>query len=588
MAENKQIVNRQIEYASNVDKKARIIYNVSVCTSGEALGHGVWTDKDFIQATADQINNAGKIKSMFGHGGLCAESMGNEIGWFTNARTQINATLSEQLGYEVWQCIADFHATAATAKNRDLLDHVFVLAKKDPTIIGTSIVFWPGPMKTDENGDAFVDNPLGMPHETMEKLLRCDFVSDPANNPTGVFSRKNENNKEKEMPTTTKTQKSGVLVGMLKSVVDQFKRSNDIQEQRMRSAGLSDKPPIMRATPPKADAKKSKSPIKRRAVYFSDIDLGPDYGYLRTATDVPAVGDPVDWVKPDGEVLSPADDGDYTAVDGTIYRVEGGIIVEIIAPMDEGADDTQIEAGANTGTATDEAALARKQMSEMAKNIARLEKLIADKTAQETSGKRSQHIMGSKSRGYDRIMEGVLLVAEARSNQNLPKELRSDVQFTRPRGKTSIGGPAGIELYTDPRKRATGYTSGTGVDFGQTLEHCARYLPELFFERIIIESLQKQFKYLAIDEKLGGDATVTKKIPIISDSAGLGATLTVAETGLSRGYFAIRLMTAKRYLSKDQLPQEDGARTASIARVNGVTSLTRWFMSTMRKYRSNR
>lgn len=187
---------------------ARTLKNVAVISTGEALGHGVWTDEAFVDATVDLINTLGAVglKSRFGHPGMCSDAIGTELGRFRDASKIYNDEASKKLKYDVYQCVADFYPMV-TANNTAQLDHIFQAAELDPAILGTSVVFIPGGLRTkdgkndvdshsfgdDDHERLYVDNPLGLPHETLSVLMACDFVSDPASNPTGLYSIRGAN-----------------------------------------------------------------------------------------------------------------------------------------------------------------------------------------------------------------------------------------------------------------------------------------------------------------------------------------------------------------------------------------------------------
>lgn len=188
---------------SPVDRKGGIfkqglIRGVSVCTRAEALGHGVWIDSEFLQSTADYLNEADKgIKARFTHPSLCADGLGNYLGRFRDAYVDGD------------QVRADLHMTEAghKAKDGDMADYVMGLAEEDPEAFATSIVFTHDPNAAAvfvvENGGTGIDDwgqPLGdfqspdplntdnLPHARMAKLHACDVVDEPAANPGGFFS----------------------------------------------------------------------------------------------------------------------------------------------------------------------------------------------------------------------------------------------------------------------------------------------------------------------------------------------------------------------------------------------------------------
>lgn len=168
-----------------------VIKGCSIVTVGEALGHGVHLDKDFVRDVYNQ-GSAMRIglKARFGHPGMCSESLGTYLGRFRNFRLADDGS----------RCVADLHFAESASKspNGDLPEYVKQLAKDDPKAFGTSIVFKNGERyRRDNEGnkvysegwdeyDAF--ELTGEVFATCEELLDCDFVDEPAANPDGLFA----------------------------------------------------------------------------------------------------------------------------------------------------------------------------------------------------------------------------------------------------------------------------------------------------------------------------------------------------------------------------------------------------------------
>jgi len=68
---------------AKIDRENRIMYGVSVCTAGEARGHGVMLDDEFIDNVVS-FGNSWKsgVKSRFGHPLSSAEPLGTAVGKF--------------------------------------------------------------------------------------------------------------------------------------------------------------------------------------------------------------------------------------------------------------------------------------------------------------------------------------------------------------------------------------------------------------------------------------------------------------------------------------------------------------------------
>lgn len=171
--------------------KAGVIRGVSVITRGEALGHEMWIDDDFVASVADAVNASEKgIKARFTHPGLSGDGLGRFLGRVIDARV------------EDGRVIGDLHFSQAAHKtpDGDLATYVMDLAESDPQSFGVSIVF-----EHDQKAEAEFDaehidddeefqspDPLNtrhLPHVRLAELRAADVVDDPAANPKGLFHR---------------------------------------------------------------------------------------------------------------------------------------------------------------------------------------------------------------------------------------------------------------------------------------------------------------------------------------------------------------------------------------------------------------
>jgi hypothetical protein len=181
-----------------------LIRGISMCSVGEALGHGFWIDKTFLEQLAEAAPTAGKLlKSRFTHPSLCSDGMGKSLGTFTNVTTD---------GTQLSGDLELYHA-AHEAPDGDLAEYVMSLATEDPLNFGTSIVFkhdvdaetqfqldHGGEWETGDYGDQYIvnfqspdsDNLNNLPHARLDKFHACDVVDEPAANPKGLFHRPNE------------------------------------------------------------------------------------------------------------------------------------------------------------------------------------------------------------------------------------------------------------------------------------------------------------------------------------------------------------------------------------------------------------
>jgi hypothetical protein len=170
-----------------IDTEKGIIKGVKVCSEGEAKGHGVQLNKNFIR----EVTRLGKehgpgIKARFGHPNMCATSLGTYIGRYKNYRTNIETTQEGTRHHS----IADLHLDE-TAKNLPKIgnawDYIFKLAQTSPDMFGNSIVFTPGESEyeTIENQDGSKSQ---VEYATIESLHATDLVDDPAAT-DGLFSK---------------------------------------------------------------------------------------------------------------------------------------------------------------------------------------------------------------------------------------------------------------------------------------------------------------------------------------------------------------------------------------------------------------
>jgi hypothetical protein len=185
---------------------AGIIPGVSLCARGEALGHGMWIDDEFLQQIVDAANTNPKLlKSRFTHPDLCTDGMGKAVGTLENF---------SKVGDQVY---GDLHCYSAAhdAPDGDLAGYVMNLAEEDPTNFGLSIVFshdyqdeedfWNENTQEvegkDDKGNVVSRtkqfqspdpyNVQNLPHCRLSELRAADVVDEPAANPKGLFHREN-------------------------------------------------------------------------------------------------------------------------------------------------------------------------------------------------------------------------------------------------------------------------------------------------------------------------------------------------------------------------------------------------------------
>lgn len=165
-----------------------VIYGVSLATRGEALGHGMWLDQQFVDSIAPAANSVNGLKSRFTHPSMSGDGLGTQLGKMFNARL------------ENGRPVADLHfiESSRNSPQGDLGAYVMQLATDAPNDFGMSIVFEPDQNATQEftaantvDGQFKSPDPQNvgnLPHARMARLIAADAVDEPAANPNGMFS----------------------------------------------------------------------------------------------------------------------------------------------------------------------------------------------------------------------------------------------------------------------------------------------------------------------------------------------------------------------------------------------------------------
>ena len=171
---------------ASINMNKGIIEGVSANTLGEALGHGVWLDSEFIDSVVEQGNSYKQgLKVRFGHPNMSSTALGTFLGRLKNFRR-----VGDQAKADLF-----LSNSAKEAPGGDLYNYVLNLANEDDTAFGMSIVFEQGEhYQLDKDENKIFEN-FDAKNKTfieLKKLLACDFVDDPAANPNGVFSAFNQ------------------------------------------------------------------------------------------------------------------------------------------------------------------------------------------------------------------------------------------------------------------------------------------------------------------------------------------------------------------------------------------------------------
>ena len=174
--------------AGDVNREAGIIEGVSVVTAGEAKGHGVHLDEEFVDSIVE-FGNAKKqgLKARFGHPNMCSTALGTFIGRFKNFRKVGNMAKADLF----------LSNEAKETPHGNLHDYVLGMATNESDMFGTSIVFTPGQsFRKDAEGNKVPVSEFDEPQEGLSEeiyvecsaLHACDTVDEPAAN-EGLFSR---------------------------------------------------------------------------------------------------------------------------------------------------------------------------------------------------------------------------------------------------------------------------------------------------------------------------------------------------------------------------------------------------------------
>jgi len=186
----------------NIDKEAEVLYGVQITLEGEAKGHGVWLDRAFCEAVAEQGNAMGDagVKVRFGHPAMCSDALGTYLGRAKNFRV-VDLTRKET-GEKAAGVLADIHIMpeSHSAPSGDLGKWVLEAAANSPDTFGQSIVFTYADLKsTNEDGDPILRSEFESNHDfdrargenkvfaVLGKLHGTDFTDTPAAT-DGVFS----------------------------------------------------------------------------------------------------------------------------------------------------------------------------------------------------------------------------------------------------------------------------------------------------------------------------------------------------------------------------------------------------------------
>lgn len=166
-----------------INSESGIIQNVLVVSKGEAKGHNLFLNDDFLEKTALLGNQAAKgIKARYGHPNMCSTALGTYIGRYHNFRKVDN------------NVIADLHLdkTAKISPNGNLYDYILQLAATNPDMFGSSIAFKGGEVTTLTEAIENSPKTTIRNYASIEALHAVDLVDDPAAT-DGLFAQFHQN-----------------------------------------------------------------------------------------------------------------------------------------------------------------------------------------------------------------------------------------------------------------------------------------------------------------------------------------------------------------------------------------------------------
>ncbi len=162
-----------------IDKENAVIKNVLIIQEGEARGHDLFLNQQFLDDVVKLGNQkTNGVKARFGHPNMCSTALGTFIGRYKNFH---------KIGTLVY---ADFYldASAKISPNGNLFDYILQLAETNPDTFGSSIAFKPGKTITLSEKDPTTNETMLKSYATIELLHAVDLVDDPAAT-NGLFSQ---------------------------------------------------------------------------------------------------------------------------------------------------------------------------------------------------------------------------------------------------------------------------------------------------------------------------------------------------------------------------------------------------------------
>ena len=136
----------------NVDIKDGVLRGVVLAKEGEAKGHDLWLDGEFLAKwTAFAQEYPRGLKVRFGHPSMSNDALGTEVGRMKNIRLEDDQIKGDLYLYES----ADLSPTVPNAR-----EWILAMAVEDPDAIMMSIVFQSGEPRVKEDDDRKYAEPI--------------------------------------------------------------------------------------------------------------------------------------------------------------------------------------------------------------------------------------------------------------------------------------------------------------------------------------------------------------------------------------------------------------------------------------------
>ena len=180
---------------------AGFIKGFAVITHGEALGHNMWIDAEFVASVAKSLKTA-EVKSRYTHPDMSSDGLAKGLGMVNFAGGSEDISRGD----------LHFFKSAHRSPDGNLAEHVAIRAEEAPNSFGSSISFKRDRDAEDEFVEAHLEdyeytdrwgdvhkgqrfkspdplNEHNYTHARLGELRAVDIVDDPAANPDGLFCR---------------------------------------------------------------------------------------------------------------------------------------------------------------------------------------------------------------------------------------------------------------------------------------------------------------------------------------------------------------------------------------------------------------